>query len=167
MAEITGTPFWLGDLLKEDNIMKHRILSYIAIIVIIFAITACNNVNNKVDFPAELETVAQEKVCVAESDSWLSDFYVLNGEAYIKCIITVECSEATEIQLYGYFPKDEGKLLKEALLLGQFGDSTDSLRGTAELPTGTTELHVYFIGDFAGTNQKQDRLLPLLYFVEV
>lgn len=146
--------------------MKHKIIFCIVIIAIAFSITACSNANNETGFPAELETIAQEKVCVSESDSWFSDFYVLNDKVYIECVVTVECSEATSIQLYGCFPKDEGKLLKDALLLGQFGDSMDSLQDTAELPAGTTELHVYFIGDFAGTNQKQDRLLPTLYFVE-
>ena len=114
----------------------------------------------------ELETVAPEKAQVCMDASWFSDFDVLDEEVYIKCIVTVECTESMRLQIYGFFPEDEGKLLKDPLLPGQFGTSPDSLQNTAELSPGKNELQIYFIGTFAGNKQKQTRLLPTLYLIE-
>ena len=72
---------------------------------------------------------------------------------------------APELQIYGDFREDAGKLLKNPLLLGQLGDDSNRLQSTAALPRGQTELRVVFVGDFAGTDQKQNRLLPQLYLV--
>ena len=113
----------------------------------------------------ELETVAAELAHVVDDASWYSDFSVQGDKVYITCVVTVECSEATELQIYGDFREDEGKLLKNSLLLGQLGEDINSLQSTAALPRGKTELRVTFIGDFAGTAQKQNRLLPQLYLV--
>ena len=113
----------------------------------------------------ELETVAAELAYVVNDVSWFSDFSVQGDKVYITCVVAVECSEATELQIYGDFREDEGKLLKNSLLLGHLGDDADDLQSTAALPRGKTELHVTFIGDFAGTDQKQNRLLPQLYLV--
>ena len=114
---------------------------------------------------AGLETVAPELAHVVDDASWYSDFSVQGDKVYITCVVTVECSEATELQIYGDFRKDAGKLLKNPLLLGQLGEDINSLQSTAALPRGQTELRVVFVGDFAGTDQKQNRLLPQLYLV--
>ena len=117
------------------------------------------------DDAARLETVAPELAHVVDDASWYSDFSVQGDKVYITCVVTVECSEATELQIYGDFREDAGKLLKNPLLLGQLGEDSNSLQSTAALPRGQTELRVVFVGDFAGTDQKQNRLLPQLYLV--
>lgn len=117
------------------------------------------------DDAAGLETVAPELAHVVDDASWYSDFSVQGDKVYITCVVTVACSEATELQIYGDFREDAGKLLKNPLLLGQLGDDSNRLQSTAALPRGQTELRVVFVGDFAGTDQKQNRLLPQLYLV--
>ena len=63
--------------------------------------------------------------------------------------------------------------MKEKRLPGLPVSETEAMDGTAlpdpavlEFAPGRTTLRVVFIGTFAGTNLKQDRLLPQLYWTK-
>ncbi len=94
---------------------------------------------------------------IIEENSYHSHFYVKDDKAYIGCVMVIKSPRDCDIRLLGTFPKDEGKLLKKSSI---FAYDTESGSDTFHLVRGKNRFEVVFIGEYAGTYQKNDRLLP-------
>ena len=94
---------------------------------------------------------------IIEENSYYSHFYVKDDKAYIGCVMVIKSPRDCDIRLLGTFPRDEGKLLKYSSV---FANDPESESDTFHLERGRNRFEVVFIGDYAGTYQKQNRLLP-------
>ena len=97
------------------------------------------------------------KTFIINDESYFSDFYVKDDKVYIECEMSINSPRNCDIQLQGSFMRDEGKLLKNATVFA-YDKETGSDR--FKLVRGTNRFRVVFIGDYGGTPQKFDRLLP-------
>ena len=105
--------------------------------------------------------------------SRFSEYKVRGGAVWLECKLTLEnhTSEPLSGCLRASFPKDVGKLVKEERLPGLLASEVKPEVPTSlpeptvlELKPGRTTLRIVFIGYFAGDTEKQDRLLPELYW---
>ncbi len=94
---------------------------------------------------------------ILNEESYFSDFYVKDNKAYIECEMSIDSPRDCDIQLKGTFVRDEGKLLKNATV---FAYDTETGSDTFHMVRGTNRFRVVFIGEYGGTYQKFDRLLP-------
>ena len=102
-----------------------------------------------------------------EEKSYFSDFKIENGKVYIYCTLFIENKSDTEkvISLKASFEKDvEIGLLKEALVSGY---SLDESTQEFQLKKGENQLDVVFVGEYAGVDKKNDRLLPDIEITEI
>lgn len=93
-------------------------------------------------------------------NSYFLDFTVEGETVVIRghYVIWNRTDRARTVQLRGDFAKDKVLgLVKESTLLAADAETGDT---AFALAPGKTELDVVFIGTFAGTEQKADRLLP-------
>ena len=104
------------------------------------------------------------KMFIIDENSYHSHFYVKDDKAYIGCVMVIKSPRDCDIRLLGTFPRDEGKLLKYSSI---FGYDTEGGSDTFHLVRGRNRFEVVFIGDYAGTYQKQDRLLPEIEIIEL
>ena len=93
--------------------------------------------------------------------SYFSGFEVIDDKVHIKCYITLENSYRTEktVRLSMNSPDDVALgLLKNSPIkaLSDDGSEIDWLID----PTSTKSFNVIFVGEFAGKQEKTDRLLP-------
>ena len=101
-----------------------------------------------------------------EEKSFFSDFKIENNKVYIYCTLFIENKSDTEkvISLKASFEKDvEIGLLKEALVSGY---SLDESTQEFQLKKGENQLAVVFVGEYAGVDKKNDRLLPDIEITE-
>lgn len=114
-----------------------------------------------------------ETLTLDKTDSWFSDYERRDGQVRFTCELSLENSAGKLLSgcLQACFPQDTGDLVLEDRLVGvtetQTGTELAGELPTAsvlELPPGRTKLRVTFIGSWAGGEQKQDRLLPELYW---
>ena len=98
-----------------------------------------------------------DKLVLVENKSFHSIFYVRDDKAYIECELTLDSALERDIKIQGTFPRDEGKLLKNATI---YAYDIETGVDTFHLVRGTNKFTVVFIGDYGGTFQKFDRLLP-------
>ena len=105
--------------------------------------------------------------------SWFSDYRVRGGAVWLECELTLENHTAEPMTgcLRACFPDDMGKLVKEERLPGLLAAEVEPVVPVTlpdptvlELKPGRTTLRITFIGYFAGDTEKQDRLLPELYW---
>lgn len=89
--------------------------------------------------------------------SFFMDFWVEAEKAYIECNLTIKSKMDYDVCIEGHFPQDEGKLLKDRSIYA-YDKETGSNR--FKLVRGTNKFTVVFVGDYAGTYQKSNRLLP-------
>lgn len=97
-----------------------------------------------------------------------SDYAIEGDKVYIYCGITVKNSSsgAKTFQLNAIMKDDvELGLLKAENIKGYNSDLTSDIF-TIEKKT-TDAFPVVFVGDFAGTNKKHDRLVPEIVITEV
>ena len=102
-----------------------------------------------------------------EEKSYFSDFKIENDKVYIYCTLFIENKSDTEkvISLKASFEKDvENGLLKEPLVSGY---SLDESTLEFQLQKGENQLDVVFVGEYAGADKKQDRLLPDIEITEI
>ena len=102
-----------------------------------------------------------------EEKSFFSDFKIENNKVYIYCTLFIENKSDTEkvISLKASFEKDvETGLLKEALVSGY---SLDESTQEFQLKKGENQLDVVFVGEYAGVDKKNDRLLPDIEITEI
>lgn len=135
-------------------------------------------------FTVVLQAVALLSSCnkdtnlqIVEDISWFSDFIVDGEKVYIYCVVVINNpgNERRTFNLKAYFPDDvEPGLLKNSELQGyeaSFDNSklfTDLTGDDIELTNGEFTIEkkeresyqVVFVGDFAGTKIKHNRLLP-------
>ena len=110
---------------------------------------------------------------LVEESSWFSDYKIQDGLVWLECELTLEnhTSEPISGCLTAWFSGDVGTLVKEKRLPGLPASEAETM-DTATLPDpavlefapGRTTLRVVFVGTFAGAAQKEDRLLPQLYW---
>ena len=102
-----------------------------------------------------------------EEKSYFSDFKIENDKVYIYCTLFIENKSDTEkvISLKASFEKDvEIGLLKEALVSGY---SLDESTQEFQLKKGENQVDVVFVGEYAGVDKKNDRLLPNIEITEI
>lgn len=107
----------------------------------------------------------ENKVRIIGNESFFSEYSVDGNNVYIKCEITVinRTSEVIKVGFFADFLEDvQLGLLKDTKLKGYKED-----KRTEEfyLQKGQNRIVVVFIGEFAGTNQKANRNLPLIEIV--
>ena len=128
-----------------------KILAILCILCMMLSLFSCQTEDVKLD---------KEKSC-------FSDFKIENDKVYIYCTLYIDNKSDTEkvISLTASFEEDvENGLLKESLVSGY---SLDESTQEFQLEKGENQLDVVFIGEYAGVDQKHDRLLPEIEITEV
>ncbi len=112
-------------------------------------------------FPAGCRKAVNNEIVLIKSESYYSDYEVKDNKVYITCYVTLEnrLDEEQTVKLSAEFPNDVNKLLKSSWI-----DSKDNLTLMAK---AKDSFNVIFIGDFARTNQKHDRLLPEINIISM
>jgi len=109
---------------------------------------------------------ADGEVSVVTERSYFSDFEVKEQKVHLYCHVALRNDSGSEktVQLTALFPADDKRLLTEREVSAMQGDKPQSflVPGNA-----TVEFDVDFVGDFAGTEIKQNRLLPEIRIIEV
>lgn len=101
------------------------------------------------------------KLSVVEKDSYYSDFLVSDDMVEIECHITIKNDNDTNktVNISTLMPADvTGGLLKESPIyaLDESGNKIDFLIEKES----EKSFEVTFIGEYGGTNKKQNKLLP-------
>lgn len=102
-----------------------------------------------------------------KEDSFFSDFKVEDDKVYIYCTLFIENQSDVEknVVLKASLDNDaKNGLLKEAVIDGY---SVDGSTKTFKLKAGENQIDVVFIGDYAGNEEKIDRLLPDIEIIEI
>ena len=131
--------------------MKQKISVIIAFTIILLCICSCR----------------KNEISIDNDESFYSDFKIEDDKVYIHCSVLVKNpgNDNAKISLSGVFENDKKiGLLKEELLNGY---SDDCETTEFNLKRGDNRIEVVFIGDYAGTNQKYDRLLPRIIINEL
>lgn len=147
-----------------------KLLKTLASIIAVFALLLCSGCKTQSSASAEdtVNTISAEDVYVNQENSWFSDFYIEADKVYITCHIELcNRSNIRTVRLYGVFSDDVGTLVTESVLPGFITDVLDSNDNSFLLEPGEQTYDVTFIGTFAGTEQKNDRLLPPILIEEV
>ena len=134
---------------------------------LLLVVTFCMESGCGAKVPAAIETISEEAVYVDRAKSWFDDFSVDGDVAYITCHITLcNASQDRTVRLYGVFPDDEGILVTESVLPGFVTDELDPDDNSFLLASGEDTFTVTFVGTYAGTQVKNDRLLPEILITE-
>ena len=136
--------------MKQLNFLK-RILLLLLLIPMIMLSVACS-----ADSPTNKATVS-----VVNSESFFSNFTVDNDQVYIKCHITLQNTEDEEqrVKMAAVCPDDvENGLLKSEKIYAV--NKHDEVKEFVIEPNSTKSFNVVFLGEFAGTAEKSNRLLP-------
>lgn len=106
--------------------------------------------------------IVERQVIIIEEESYFHDFVVKSNKVYLSCDITVKnlMDQDASFYLIGNFIEDEGRLLAKGRLSAKNIETKDNLFHIGEYETKTYA--VVFIGEYAGTYEKHDRLLPEL-----
>ena len=126
-----------------------RALSLILCLLLLFSFISCT----------------AENVILVEDSSSFVDFSVKDENVYIDCYITLKNNTNKQKTVYikGDFTDDvEGRLLKDAELYVYDGEKREFVIE----PNSETRFDITFVGEFGGTNVKQDRLLPKITIEE-
>ena len=100
-------------------------------------------------------------VVLVKKTSYFSEFWIDGDEVIMRCYLTLrnQSSEEVQVQLSASSPADViGGLLKEPHMVAKDADGS-----VLVLPLNADSeerLYVNFVGEFAGTARKHDRLLP-------
>ena len=137
------------------------------LLFLLLVVTLCMESGCGAKVPAAIETISEEAVYVDRAKSWFDDFSVDGDVVYITCHITLcNASQDRTVRLYGVFPDDEGILLTESVLPGFVTDELDPDDNSFLLASGEHTFTVAFVGTYAGTQEKNDRLLPEILITE-
>ena len=100
-------------------------------------------------------------ISVDEENSYFSDYVIEDDKVYIKChiILTNTYDAEKTVNLSAKLPQDAASgLLKDEKINAL---NEDGSQATFVLPPNSSEsFDVVFVGEFAGSKQKQDRHLP-------
>ena len=94
---------------------------------------------------------------INHDESFFAHFWVEEDKAYIECDLTIESKMDYDVSIEGHFLLDKGKLLKDASI---YACDKETGSDRFHLARGTNKFTVVFIGDYGGTYQKANRLLP-------
>ena len=100
-------------------------------------------------------------------DSFFSDFKVEGEKVYIYCTLFIENQSGSEknVAFKASLDNDvKNGLLREAVIDGYAVDGSTTI---FKLQNGENQIDVVFIGDYAGTEEKRDRLLPDIEIIEM
>lgn len=114
-----------------------------------------------------LYSCQKREINIGEKESFYSDFKIENNKVYIYCDVLIKNPDKDDakIALSGVFENDvKNGLLKEPLLNGYASDFETT---EFNLKNGDNRIEVVFIGDYAGKNQKYDRLLPEIKIIKL
>ena len=140
--------------------------------LLILVILAALLLSGCVKWDGEPNPRALDLILVEES-SWFSDYKIQDGLVWLECELTLEnhTSEPISGCLTAWFSGDVGTLVKEKRLPGLPASEAETMDAATlpdpavlEFAPGRTTLRVVFVGTFAGAAQKEDRLLPQLYW---
>ena len=109
----------------------------------------------------------KRKISIDGKESFYSSFKIENNKVYIYCDVLIKNpnKDGAKISLSGIFDNDaKNGLLKESLLTGYASDFETT---EFNLKNGDNRIKVVFIGEYAGNNQKYDRLLPEIKISEL
>ena len=135
---------------------------------LLLVVTFCMESGCGAKVPAAIETISEEAVYVDRAKSWFDDFSVDGDVVYITCLISLcNASQDRTVRLYGVFPDDEGILVTESVLPGFVTDELDPDDNSFLLASGEHTFTVTFVGTYAGTQEKNDRLLPEILITEI
>ena len=102
-----------------------------------------------------------------EEKSYFSNFKIENDKVYIYCTLYVENKSVSQkvVEIMALFENDaQNGLLKEDAAVGY---SIDKGENKINLYNGENQIDIVFIGEYAGTPQKSDRLLPEIVITEI
>lgn len=146
-----------------------KMLKALVSMIAVFALLLCGGCKTQSSVSAgnTIDTICADDVYVDQENSWFSDFHIEADKVYITCHIELcNKSHARTVRLYGVFSDDVGTLVTESVLPGFITDDFDSNDNSFLLAPGAQTYDVTFIGTFAGTEQKNDRLLPQILIEE-
>lgn len=107
-------------------------------------------------------------VILIEEESFFLDYEIIDDEVWLRCRVTL-CNAGNEdrtVKLRADFSEDvKTGLLKDGTLYASDISGTECVCAVGAGETETVE--VVFIGEFGGTNQKHDRLLPEIQVVNM
>lgn len=124
--------------------MKNKLLIFPLVVIMILGLCSCQ----------------KKEIRIETEESFYSDFEVKDEKVLIYCTILVKnpTKSETNITLSANFDDDvKLGLLKDPSLDGY---QPDLKTKTFKLIKGDNWIDVVFIGEYAGKNQKHDRLLP-------
>ena len=140
--------------------LKTRIIPVLLALALLFTFAACSSEKESSSIQPGQGKV-KEVVEIDYSRSNYAEFQVEGEKVIIKCnyVIVNTYSEAKTVKLVGTFQKDRQLgLLQEAELTGV--DSKQGGKDSFVVAPGQNAVEVYYVGTFAGTNQKVNRVLP-------
>jgi len=127
-----------------------KIIVAVIVIILISAIVSGVRVNGN-----------EKTLRINEEESYFDGFYVKDNKVFIKCEFSITNSNQTERAFHLFAMMDEDVkigLLKDAKIYAvddRFNKKTFKVGAKS-----TLRIDVLFMGDFNGTYQKTDRLLP-------
>ena len=140
--------------------LKTRIIPVLLALALLFTFAACSSEKESSSIQPGQGKV-KEVVEIDYSRSNYAEFQVEGEKVIIKCnyVIVNTYSEAKTVKLVGTFQKDRNLgLLQEAELTGV--DSKQGGKDSFVVAPGQNAVEVYYVGTFAWTNQKVNRVLP-------
>lgn len=140
--------------------LNTRIIPALLALALLFCLAACSS-EKKTSSIRPGQGNVKETVEIDFTRSNFSDFQVDGEKVIIKCnyVIVSTYSEPKTVKLTGTFQKDQKiGLLQEAELIGV--DSRQGGKDSFVVAPGQNAVEVYYVGTFAGTNQKVNLVLP-------
>lgn len=108
-------------------------------------------------------------VSIVESGSWFNDYTVSDGKVYINCEITLQNTGESEqrIRMAAICADDvEAGLLKKEKIYAVDNNEEEKVF-VIEANSQRTFKEVVFLGEYGGTYQKSNKLLPEIVFEKV
>lgn len=133
---------------------NRKIIIGILIFILLIALCSCTSRSENSDSE-------KPDIVINDKESFFSDFEVEDGKVMIKCYYVIYNNTDTTyyIQLRGNFEDDQKLgLLKEPQLYARINIEDDDTY--LEISPGENKLDVVYVGTFAGTERKTNRLLP-------
>jgi hypothetical protein len=137
--------------------MMRKIIWVIVISFIVSSLAACSSSS------VPSHQVLADNVSLDMGGSYFSDFEVSGDSVLVYCVVTLENHnhKGIRLKLNGNFEEDVtiGLLKSENLTATNRGDNSQIFT----LPANArATFDVVFVGEFGGTNMKNDRLLPTI-----
>lgn len=102
-----------------------------------------------------------DQIYIDKNQSYFSDYEVENDKVFIKCHITLENTFQDEkmVTLSAKFPEDVTSGLLKSEKIKALNEDGSEMKFVLS-PQASTSFDVVFVGEYSGTNQKDNRNLP-------